>query len=147
MKKGFFSNKLVKPKVITKVPDAPKPGEFNSDEEIIHVKASKNSEKKAIPDFLKIEPSEEEKKYQKYKEDLIEKLKPTPDMIANISKDDQLVNSFNDLEIMKAVEDVAKNPQNFKKYSNNPKVMAFYSAMGKIAGEKLEKEGKKGSFT
>lgn len=45
---------------------------------------------------------------------------------------------FDDPEVTKAVEDVAKNPGNFSKYKNNAKVVQFYSLMGQVCGEKLQ---------
>lgn len=38
-----------------------------------------------IPDMFRIEPSEQEKQYAKMKEAMVEKLKPTPDMVEQIS--------------------------------------------------------------
>lgn len=38
-----------------------------------------------IPDMFRIEPSEQEKQYAKMKEAMVEKLKPTPDMVNQIS--------------------------------------------------------------
>ena len=40
-----------------------------------------------------------------------------------------------------AVDDVAKNPRNIAKYADNPKVLAFYSRMAGMVGNRLEKMG------
>lgn len=45
---------------------------------------------------------------------------------------------FDDPEVMAAVSDIAQNPKNALKYKDNKKVAAFYAAMGKFAGSKLE---------
>ena len=42
---------------------------------------------------------------------------------------------------MRAVDDVAKNPRNIAKYADNPKVLAFYSRMAGMVGNRLEKMG------
>ncbi|PNH05798.1 Hsc70-interacting protein [Tetrabaena socialis] len=94
-----------------------------------------------IPDFLRVEPDEQEKRFAAMKADLIEKLKPNQDTVAQIAKDPAMMESFNDPEVMAAVNDIAATPGNMKKYKDNPKVMAFYAAMGKVMGEKLEKMG------
>jgi hypothetical protein len=39
---------------------------------------------------------------------------------------------------MAAVNDIAANPQHFKKYKDNKRVQAFYSSMAKVMGQRLE---------
>ncbi|KAG2499293.1 hypothetical protein HYH03_002871 [Edaphochlamys debaryana] len=95
----------------------------------------------AIPDFLRVEPSEEQQRYEAMKQQLLDTLKPTPDMVQKVGSQPQLMAGFEDPAVMAAVNDIAANPQNFKKYKNNPKVLAFYQAMGAVMGEKLEKAG------
>lgn len=46
---------------------------------------------KAIPDFLRVEPDEQEKRYNAFKQELVEKLKPTPETIGDITKDPTLL--------------------------------------------------------
>lgn len=46
---------------------------------------------------------------------------------------------FDDPEVMEAINDIAKNPQNMAKYKNKPNVLKFYAEMGKVMGDKLEK--------
>ncbi|GIL72911.1 hypothetical protein Vretimale_4563 [Volvox reticuliferus] len=135
LKKGFFdaaSKKKAKPVAEPKKVEPPV-------EEIpmIRAKAGLGSGP-MIPDFLRVEPDEQQKRFQAMKADLVDKLKPTPDTITKIGQDQSLLAAFDDPEIMAAVNDIAANPQNFKKYKDKPKVLAFYSAMGKLMGEKLE---------
>lgn len=53
----------------------------------------------------------------------------------------QLLQGFDDPEVMKAVNEVAQDPNAFKKYQNNPKVLAFYQQMAGFVGERLEEIG------
>jgi len=59
-------------------------------------------------------------------------------------QDQQLLSGFDDPEVMAAVDDVAKNPQNIAKYKHNRKVQQFYAAMGAMMGAKLEAAGAQG---
>ncbi|EFJ42953.1 hypothetical protein VOLCADRAFT_96874 [Volvox carteri f. nagariensis] len=111
-------------------------------EEIPMIRAKKGvGNGPVIPDFLRVEPDEQEKRYMAMKADLVEKLKPTPDVMTKIGQDPGLLAAFDDPEIMAAVSDIAANPQNIKKYKDKPKVAAFYAAMGKLMGEKLDSMG------
>lgn len=47
---------------------------------------------------------------------------PTNDTIKQIAGNQSLLAGFDDQEVMRAVEDVAKNPANIQKYRNNRKV-------------------------
>lgn len=49
---------------------------------------------------------------------------PTEDTIKQIAGNQQLLAGFDDPEVMQAVQDVAQNPANIKKYRNNQKVKA-----------------------
>ncbi|GLI68960.1 hypothetical protein VaNZ11_013488 [Volvox africanus] len=138
LRKGFFDSvtkKRAKPVAEQKKVEPPV-------EEIPMIRAKTGlGSGPVIPDFLRIEPDEQQKRFQAMKADLVDKLKPTPDTIAKIGQDQSFLAAFDDPEIMAAVNDIAANPQNFKKYKNKPKVLAFYSAMGKLMGEKLEAVG------
>lgn len=87
------------------------------------IRAKKGAgDRPSIPDFLRLEPDEEAKRYAAMKSDLLQKLQPTPDMITQIGKDPSLLAAFDDPEVMAAVNDIAANPGNMKKYQNKPKV-------------------------
>ncbi len=45
----------------------------------------------SIPDCMKLQPSEQERQYERYKSSLVEALKPTPDMVAKVSTNEQLM--------------------------------------------------------
>ena len=47
---------------------------------------------------------------------------PTEDTIKQIADNQQLLAGFDDPEVMQAIQDVAQNPANIKKYKNNQKV-------------------------
>ncbi|KXZ56702.1 hypothetical protein GPECTOR_1g632 [Gonium pectorale] len=136
LKKGFFD---APPKRKLKPPGEQKPT-ASAREEIPMIRAKQpHTGGPAIPDFLRVEPDEQERRYMAMKNELIEKLKPTPDMVSQIGQDPSLLACFDDPEVMAAVNDIAANPGSFKKYKDKPKVMAFYKAMGQLMGEKLEK--------
>ena len=44
-----------------------------------------------IPDFLKLEPDEREREYARVKKEMVEALKPTPDMISKLVQNPDLV--------------------------------------------------------
>ncbi|GLC35783.1 hypothetical protein PLESTB_000493800 [Pleodorina starrii] len=136
LKKGFFD---APPK---RKPKPPPPAEPKkpAEEEIPMIRAKKGvgGGGPVIPDFLRVEPDEQEKRYIAMKADLLDKLKPTPDTVSKIGQDPALLAAFDDPEVMAAVNDIAANPQNVKKYKDKPKVRAFYEAMGKLMGDKLQ---------
>eukprot|EP00798_Chlamydomonas_sp_ICE-L_P014080 gene14080-20030_t len=123
-------------------PDATKPKakakEEKKDDEIIEIKCNKQKGLGGggpnIPDFMRLPPDEQEKKYAEMKSKLQDALKPTPDMINQIGQNPDLLSAFDDPEVMAAVNDVAKTPANLKKYANNPKVTKFYEKMGMMMG-------------
>lgn len=92
IKKGFFDSK----------PAAGKPKTARSnrassstagDDEVIEIKARPKGLHSGpqIPDFMKIEPSEQEKAYAAYKTQLVEALKPTPDMMNTVGTNPTLL--------------------------------------------------------
>mmetsp|Transcript_9278 Transcript_9278/g.22994 ORF Transcript_9278/g.22994 Transcript_9278/m.22994 type:complete len:213 (-) Transcript_9278:72-710(-) len=139
LKKGFFDAKPAKSK--------PKPATAKApdDDGIPLLKGKKaalgGGTGAKVPDFMRVEPDEAAKQYEQVRGKLVEALKPTPDMVEGIMRNPDLLAGFEDPEVMAAVSDVAQNPQNMKKYADNKKVLAFYSAMGAMAGQKLEKMG------
>ncbi|GMH32979.1 hypothetical protein BSKO_00813 [Bryopsis sp. KO-2023] len=98
-----------------------------------------NGEGKSIPDMFKIPGAEE---YQRFKQELTEKLKPNEDTMKEVQGNPMLVDAFSDPEVMAAVGEVARNPASFEKYKNTPKIVAFYEQFGKVLGKRLDaKEG------
>lgn len=57
-----------------------------------HIKASPDvgAAGKHIPDFMMLEPSEQQQQYELYKKELLDKLKPTEDMVAKITANAEL---------------------------------------------------------
>lgn len=45
----------------------------------------------AIPDFMRVEPDEQELRYRALRQEMLDKLKPTPDTVADISKNPELL--------------------------------------------------------
>ncbi|GFR41278.1 hypothetical protein Agub_g1953 [Astrephomene gubernaculifera] len=145
LKKGFFdaAPKPRRPKPPAAEQKSAKPSSAVEEIPMIRAKQPHAGSGPAIPDFLRVEPDEYEKRYAAAKADLLDKLKPSPDVVSKIGQDPQLLAGFDDPEVMAAVNDIAANPGNFKKYKDKPKVLAFYAAMGKLMGEKLENEKQK----
>lgn len=69
-------------------------------------------------------------------------LKPTPDLLKDVVANKEVATGLEDPEIMAAVAEIAKDPSAMKKYANNRKIIRFYSEMGKLMGDRLEKAGK-----
>jgi len=143
LKKGFFDAKPGSGSKASK--PASKPSQQGSGQEIPMLRGQRDAvhnKKPQIPDFLRVEPDADEKKYQKVRGELLDALKPTPDMMGKIQQNPDLLTGFEDPEVMAAVNDVAQNPQHMAKYRNNKKVQAFYAAMAGLMGQKLEGMGK-----
>ena len=70
-------------------------------------------------------------------------LKPTDDMISKVMGDPSLLEGFDDPEVMKAVEEISKDPSAMMKYQNNPKVIKFYQKMAGFVGDRLTDLGEK----
>lgn len=139
LKKGFFDAKPSKPG--TRRRQAAE--ECGSTEEIPMLRASGSaaSGAKSIPEFMRIELSEEEQQLSKMKDELLKALKPNESMLGEVMGNPELLSGFDDAEVMAAVDEVAKNPSAISKYANNPKVRKFYEAMGMFVGNQLEQKG------
>eukprot|EP00892_Ulva_mutabilis_P001882 jgi/Ulvmu1/11695/UM008_0105.1 len=91
-----------------------------------------------IPDFLMVEPSEQEKRLQAEKMNLLNKLTPTEESVKEAMHSPDLAAGFDDPEVMKAVQDIGSNPGLMRtKYANNKKVQRFYAAMAGHVGQRL----------
>ena len=55
-----------------------------------HVKAKSSSSGK-VPDFMILEPSEQQKQYEAVKTQLVNVLKPTPEMVQSVSSNPELL--------------------------------------------------------
>lgn len=133
LKKGFFDTK---PKARRKPSPIPKE---SAGEEMPVLRA--RTGEKSIPDFLRLDPSEEQKKLNEVKDGLFKALKPTQETLASVMQDPVLLAGFDDPEVMAAVNEIAKDPGAMRKYAGNPKVRKFYEAMGTFVGNQLEKKG------
>ena len=78
---------------------------------------------------------------EKMKKELMDKLKPDKQTVDEVLNNADLMSGFDDPEVMRAVDDIAKDPRNMRKYANNPKVLQFYSRMAGMVGNRLEKMG------
>lgn len=141
IKKGFFDSKPKTPNAAKKKAATHSAQAADNRDDVPFIKAQKTSEK-AIPEFLKLKPDEDAIKYAQAKQQLVDALKPTPDMINTLTQNPELLSGFDDPEVMAAVNEVAQNPQAMKKYAGNPKVVKFYAAMGQFLGSKLEETAK-----
>lgn len=130
MKKGFFDAPRPKPK--------PK----SSEPEMVFLKGKKTTTASGaqIPDFMRVEVEGSEAA-EKMKKELMNKLKPDKQTVDEVLNNADLMSGFDDPEVMRAVDDVAKDPRNMRKYANNPKVLQFYSRMAGMVGNRLEKMG------
>jgi len=125
LKKGFFDAKPKKKKDVRNTPEPYDGVKYDADgiEEIPTLVGKKyaNVKDAHIPDFMRVEPDEEAKKLGEVKQKLVDALKPTPELMKGVAADENLMAGFDDPEVMAAVDDVAKHPENIKKYQNNPK--------------------------
>jgi|MDSW01.2.fsa_nt_gb hypothetical protein len=136
MKKGFFDAPRSRPRATErKQQPAGEP-------EMVFLRGSKTRAAggKEIPDFMRVEVEGTEAA-ARMKRELVEKLKPDKQTVDEVMGDKDLLAGFDDPEVMRAVDDVAKNPRNIAKYADNPKVLAFYSRMAGMVGNRLEKMG------
>lgn len=136
LKRGFFDAKRTKPK--TKAEPQPK----TLPDGITVLTGKKDGLGRGgqtIPDFLRVEPDEQTKRLDEIKGKLVNALKPTPETVAKLGSNPDLMAGFNDPEVMAAVEEIKIDPsKGFSKYKNNQKVQAFYRAMAMFAGNQLE---------
>ncbi|KAJ9505538.1 hypothetical protein QJQ45_028048 [Haematococcus lacustris] len=140
LRKGFFDSKGSKPKpkivvskadIITLTGKQAEPGRGGP----------------AIPDFLRVEPDDMEKRMLEVCGLMVWQCRgqgpvavgtaATSAAERGIQSNQELVRGFDDSEVMAAVEDITRNPDNMKKYKGNRKVEAFYKAMAGMAGQRL----------
>lgn len=132
--RGFFDSK---PKKATATNAPTRKGSNTADckqDNIPFVKASASNGPR-IPDFFKLEPDEQTRQYKKVKDELINALRPTPDRMAKVMNQPDLLAGFDDPHVMAAVSEVASNPEAMKKYANDPKVTKFYASLAKFMSE------------
>lgn len=130
VKKGFFDQPTTK---TVKAKDGAR---------MTELKGKKNTPggAKSIPDFLKVEQDEAPKLTQEQvKQKLVDAMKPTPEMVKDVSANPLLMEGFDDSEVMAAVSEIAEDPKKIEKYKDNKKVQRFYAAMGNMMGSKFEK--------
>jgi len=116
---------------------------------MIEVKAPKRgaeASEKAIPDFLRVDPAAQggagasfpAHLEAEFKQKLTAAMKPTPDMMGKVLGDPALLAGFDDPEVMRAVEEVSKNPAAMVKHQSNPKVAKFYRAMAGMMASRCD---------
>ncbi|KAL3156058.1 hypothetical protein ABBQ32_013046 [Trebouxia sp. C0010 RCD-2024] len=103
-----------------------------------HVKAKQPP---AVPSSFVIPPNEQERQYAAMRQKLADDLMPTEDSIRQISGNKTLLAGFDDPEVMRAVNDVAQNPADIRKYMSNKKVQAFYQQMGSVMASRCDELG------
>lgn len=62
-------------------------------------------------------------------------------MRVQIMGNPEVLGMFEDAEVMRAVDEIAKNPSAMKKYANNGKVQRFYRLMAGHVADRLQHEG------
>ena len=125
---------------------------------MIEVKARKQAGgdgAKAIPEFLRVDPQQGGGAFPshleaEFKEKLTTAMKPTPDMMGKVLGDPNLLSGFDDPEVMRAVEEISKDPSAMARHQNNPKVAKFYRAMAGMMASRCDElaaqeGGEKGS--
>ena len=134
MRRGFFDAPRKKPQQKQKQKDG-----------MVEIKAGKAREglggqgsQTKVPEWMKIDPNSDQAKLMQMKEKVADAMKPTADMMQNVMQNQDLMKGFDNPEVMQAVNDIAKNPENIKKYKNNPQVMAFYQSMAGTMAKRFE---------
>eukprot|EP00192_Tetraselmis_astigmatica_P019436 CAMPEP_0117651850 /NCGR_PEP_ID=MMETSP0804-20121206/2312_1 /TAXON_ID=1074897 /ORGANISM="Tetraselmis astigmatica, Strain CCMP880" /LENGTH=210 /DNA_ID=CAMNT_0005457855 /DNA_START=163 /DNA_END=795 /DNA_ORIENTATION=+ len=131
IKKGFFDAQPT--------PKARKAKTHTDKEEVTVLKGKQGGlSGPRIPEFFRLDPSEEENKLNEMKDGLVKALKPTEGTMKDVMANPDLLAGFDDPEVMAAVNEVAKDPSAMKKHTANPKVRKFYEAMGMFVGNQLE---------
>ena len=72
-------------------------------------------------------------------------LEPTKDIVKEVMDNEIIKTGLGDPEILFAVQEIAGDPDAIQRHRHNPKVVNFYSQLGKLMGSKLqlrENEGK-----
>ncbi|QDZ26102.1 hypothetical protein HOP50_20g86690 [Chloropicon primus] len=138
MRRGFFDAPRKKPQQQEKKKKKKKDG-------MVEIKAWKGGgdlggqgSQTKVPEWMKIDPNSDQAKLMQMKEKVADAMKPTADMMQNVMQNPDLMKGFDNPEVMQAVNDIAKNPENIKKYQNNPQVMAFYQSMAGTMAKRFE---------
>ncbi|KAH7429803.1 hypothetical protein KP509_09G066800 [Ceratopteris richardii] len=133
-KKGFLDSSYQKNKKDCKQQELP------------FLKAGKqkhNPKIKDIPDILKVKL--EDSPRDKARKELMSLLEPTKEIVQDVLDNDIIKAGLADPEVMGAVQDIAGDADSIQKYRSNPKVVSFYSHLGKLMGDKIQLQEKKGS--
>ncbi|CAM6090779.1 unnamed protein product [Calypogeia fissa] len=123
LRRGFFSQ-------LNDQPSPPKK------KEVPFITAKRTGSK--IPDFLHVKA--EDHPHEKLKQDMKDLLKPTEELVNEVMNNSEVKAGLEDPEVMLAVQDIASNPDHIDKYRHHPKVVAFYSRMGKLMSDQIEKK-------
>lgn len=145
IKRGFFDAKPTRKRSTHASNQNKMTTSTDDDIPMLSAKADANNSHtsgKSIPSFLRVDPTASDANIAigKMKEKLVEEMKPTPEMMQSVQGNEKLMSGFDDPEVMAAVADVAKNPQNISKYQHNIKVMNFYKSMAGMMADKFNKK-------
>eukprot|EP00899_Mesostigma_viride_P005782 jgi/Mesvir1/15204/Mv06438-RA.1 len=138
LRRGFFDAPAVRSKPAVTAASR-KPEGAPKEDAIPFLKAtapSGGSSRKEIPAMFKVEATDADA--QRLKSQLLDVMKPTPDLMAQVASDRSVMEGFDDPEVMAAVNEVAKNPAAMARYKDNPKVVKFYTNMCRLMGDRLQ---------
>ena len=76
----------------------------------------------AVPAGFIIPPTPEEVAAQKARDQLVAALKPDGSTMQQVMGNPALMSGFDDPDVMRAVNNIAANPENLQKYQDNKKV-------------------------
>ncbi|KAF8064552.1 hypothetical protein HT031_003352 [Scenedesmus sp. PABB004] len=88
---------------------------------VIEVKPARQRGGPPIPAMFQLEPSEQARRYEAARKQLLQTLAPTPETVAAVGQDPTLAAGFDDPEVMAAVAEVGRDPAAIKKYARNAK--------------------------
>ncbi|BBN09414.1 hypothetical protein MPTK1_4g19590 [Marchantia polymorpha subsp. ruderalis] len=100
------------------------------------LKAAKPAEK--VPEFLRLDLKDDPE--AQLRKEMQELLKPTQELVSEVLSNKEIQAGLEDPEIMTAVQDIASNPSAMHKYKHHPKIVKFYNSMGKLMGDRIEKQ-------
>ncbi|MCO5576041.1 hypothetical protein L7F22_029848 [Adiantum nelumboides] len=132
LKKGFIDSSYEK-----------KRGQKGKKHEMLFLKGGKqahHSKVKDIPDILKVKP--EDSPRDRARKELISMLEPTKEIVQDVMENEIIKSGLEDPDVMAAVQEIAGDADSIQKYRSNPKVVSFYSQLGKLMGDKIQQQGK-----
>ncbi|KAI5058292.1 hypothetical protein GOP47_0026462 [Adiantum capillus-veneris] len=74
--------------------------------------------------------------------DIPDLLEPTKEIVQDVMDNEVIKSGLEDPVVMAAVQEIAGNADSIHKYRNDPKVVSFYSQLGKLMGDKIQQQEK-----